>query len=48
MTREKEEPEHMTEREMRRSEYGFAAGMFLTGAAVAAGVIWLLGMLFNP
>lgn len=34
--------ENMTEREMRRSEWGFKAGLLLTGAAIAMGVAWCL------
>lgn len=42
-----QEIEHMTEREMRRSEWGMKAGMFLAGAGVTAGVIWLVSVLFG-
>lgn len=41
------EVEHMTERQIRRSEWGFVAGLLLTGAAVACGVVCLLGVFLN-
>lgn len=42
-----QEIEHMTEQEIRRSEWGLGIGMLLTGAAIALGVMLLLDVLFN-
>lgn len=41
------EIEHMTEQEIRRSEWGFAIGLLLTGAAIALGVVCCIGVLFH-
>lgn len=42
-----QEVEEMTEQEMRHNEWGMKAGMFLTGAATCAGVVWLVSVLFG-
>lgn len=42
-----EEIEHMTEQEIRRSEWGFKAGLLLTGAALICGVVCCVGVLFH-